>query len=468
MNSALRRTVGPVSTGHPGRILQGRLQPVRDRIEMRITETFFFTAAALVLTLPAAAQNLELSDSGVFLDGIAAVVNDGVVLKSELDEQTRVISARLREQSSTELPPDGVLRPQVLERLIVTRIQMQRADQLGIRVADVQLNQALSRVAERNSIPFEQLPQALAAQGIDYSRYREEMRREMIIDQLTRRDVVARINVSPREIDRFLARQEEQKLENAEFNLSHILLSLPAAATPDEIDEVRDRIEDIRRRALDGEDFGRLAVAYSSGQDALEGGELGWRKGVELPSVVTGYMEGLEPGDVTEPIRSASGFHLFRLNEMRGIGPVMVDQHRTRHILLRPNEILDDQAVRQKLEDIHRRIEGGEDFAELAQLFSEDPVSKAQGGDLGWQSPGAFVPEFEAVAERLEPGEMSEPFQSPFGWHIVQMLERRVHDNTEEVRRNQAYLAIRDNKLEEETQLWLRQLRDEAYVDVRI
>lgn len=427
----------------------------------------FPAAGLLLLAAPAVAQNLELSDSGRFLDGIAAVVNEGVVLKSELEDQTRLISERLRAQS-TELPPDNVLMPQVLERLIITRIQLQRAEQLGVRVADVQLNQALSRVAERNNIPFEQLPQTLGAQGLDYARYREEMRREMIIDQLKRRDVVARINVSPREIDRFLARQEEHKLENAEFNLSHILLSLPSAATPEQIGEVQAKVEDIRRRALDGEEFDRLAVAYSSGQDALEGGALGWRKGVELPSIVTGHMEGLEPGDITEPIRSASGFHLFRLNDVRGIGPVMVDQHHTRHILLRPNEILDDQAIRQKLAEIRQRIEDGEDFGELAQLYSEDPVSKAQGGDLGWQSPGAFVPEFEAVAERLEPGEISEPFQSSFGWHVVEMLERRVHDNTEEVRRNQAYLAIRDNKLEEETQLWLRQLRDEAYVDVRI
>lgn len=423
--------------------------------------------ATLASTGPAMAQNLELSNTGVFLDGIAAVVNDGAVLKSELESQTALITDRLLAQD-TELPPAGVLRQQVLERLIVTRIQLQRAEELGIRVADVQLNQALAGVAERNGIPFEELPQTLAAQGIDYARYREEMRREMTIEQLRRRDVVSRINVSPREIDRFLVKQEENKLEDAEFNLSHILLSLPAAASPEEIDEVRERIEKIREQALAGEEFSRLAVTYSSGQDALEGGQLGWRKGVELPTIVAGHVEGLEPGEITEPIRSASGFHLFRLNDVRGIGPVMVDQTHTRHILITPNELLDDPAARQKLDDIRARIVGGEDFGELAQLYSEDPASKAQGGDLGWQSPGTFVPEFEEVADRLEPGEISEPFQSPFGWHVVQVIDRRVHDNTDEVRKNQAYLAIRDNKLEEETQLWLRQLRDEAYVDIRI
>ncbi len=423
--------------------------------------------ATLASAGPAMAQNLELSNTGVFLDGIAAVVNDGAVLKSELESQTALITDRLLAQD-TELPPAGVLRQQVLERLIVTRIQLQRAEELGIRVADVQLNQALAGVAERNGIPFEELPQTLAAQGIDYARYREEMRREMTIEQLRRRDVVSRINVSPREIDRFLVKQEENKLEDAEFNLSHILLSLPAAASPEEIDEVRERIEKIREQALAGEEFSRLAVTYSSGQDALEGGQLGWRKGVELPTIVAGHVEGLEPGEITEPIRSASGFHLFRLNDVRGIGPVMVDQTHTRHILITPNELLDDPAARQKLDDIRARIVAGEDFGELAQLYSEDPASKAQGGDLGWQSPGTFVPEFEEVADRLEPGEISEPFQSPFGWHVVQVIDRRVHDNTDEVRKNQAYLAIRDNKLEEETQLWLRQLRDEAYVDIRI
>ncbi|CAN5128247.1 peptidylprolyl isomerase [soil metagenome] len=423
--------------------------------------------AAIAGMSTGSAQNLELSDTGVFLDGIAAVVNDGAVLKSELESQMELIIERLREQNP-ELPPIGLLRQQVLERLILTRIQLQRAEQLGVRVADVQLNQALARVAERNGIPFEQLPEALAAQGIDYGRYREELRQDMIVEQLRRRDVLSRINVSPREIDRFLERQEATKLEGAEFNLSHILLSLPAAASPEEIDAVREQIEDLRARSLAGEEFSRLAVTYSSSQDALEGGQLGWRKGVELPTIVAGHIDGLEPGDITQPIRSASGFHLFRLNEMRGIGPVMVDQTHTRHILIKSNELLDDAAARQKLEELRERILAGEDFGELARIHSEDPVSRVEDGDLGWQSPGSLVPEFEEAASRLEPGEMSEPFKSPFGWHIVQVLDRRVHDSTEEVRKNEAYLAIRDNKLEEETQLWLRQLRDEAYVDIRI
>ncbi|MGH8495155.1 MAG: peptidylprolyl isomerase [Gammaproteobacteria bacterium] len=456
-------------------------QPALNRFKYGMEMFTFFRSrlmqrrwiTALVVTIPmlaagaAIAQNLELSDTGEFLDGIAAVVNDGMVLKSELEDQTTIITQRLREMN-TELPPPAVLRRQVLERLVLTRIQLQRAEDLGIRVADVQLNQALARVAERNGIPFEDMPDTLDAQGIDYAAYREEMRREMIVEQLRRRDVASGIRVSPREIDRFLARQEENKLENAEFNLSHILLSLPAAASPEQVEEVRERVEQIREQAMAGEEFSSLAVTYSDSQDALEGGQLGWRKGLQLPTIVTSYVESLEPGEITEPIRSASGFHLFRLNEVRGIGPVIVDQTHLRHILITPNEVLDEQAALQQLVEIRERIVGGEDFGELAQLYSDDPASKSKGGDLGWQSPGTFVPQFEEVATALEPGEISDPFQTPFGWHILQVLDRRTHDNTEEVRENQAYLAIRDNKLEEETQLWVRQLRDEAYVDIRI
>ena len=413
------------------------------------------------------AQTLELSSTGEKLDGIVAIVNDGIVLSSELDLEVRRIVDRLNEQG-TPVPDMNALKPQVLERLVIQRIQLQRAERLGIDIPDEALNMALSNVAERNGVALSDMPALLAQQGIEYSSYREEMRQQLSVEQLRQRDVIGRINVTPRELDEYLERQKGRGSASEEFRLSHILISISASATGAEIDAAEQKINAIHDRVLAGESFTELAISNSQGQNALEGGSLGWRKGTELPTLFAEVIPGMQVGQVSEPIRSASGFHLVRLDDMRGTDPILEDQTRARHILVTTNAVLDDTAAEQKLLEVRQQILDGDDFAAVAKAISEDPGSAVEGGDLGWQGPGTFVPEFQAVCDTLQIDEISMPFKTAFGWHIVQLLERRTYDMTEEVERQQAIMAIRNSKLEEETELWARRLRDQAFVEYRL
>jgi peptidyl-prolyl cis-trans isomerase SurA len=423
----------------------------------------------LMLSAGAAwAQTRDMSSSGVALDRVIAIVNEGVVLQSQLDTQSALIADRLQAQGS-QLPPADVIRQQVLERLILQEIQVQRAGRLGVQVPDEMLNEALRDVAKRNNIDFEQMPRALEQQGIDYATYREEMRREIMLSMLRQRDVFPRIYVSPRELEQALERDASQAGVNTEFDVSHILLSLPETATSEEMEKVEALAADIRRRALAGEDFGQLALAYSKAQSALERGKLGWRRLGQLPQFIGDLVATMSPGDVSEPVRTPTGFHIVRLDDTRGGegGPVMVEQLHARHILLRPNEVQDDATTRQRLSAIRDRIIAGEDFGALASVTSEDPGSASRGGDLGWTSPGTFDPAFEEALAGLEQDEISEPFRTQFGWHIVQLLGRRTHDQSDELRRQRVLTALRESKVDEETELWLRRLRDEAYVEIR-
>jgi peptidyl-prolyl cis-trans isomerase SurA len=425
----------------------------------------------LIALLPATllAQTRELSADGVLLDRIAAIVNDGVVLTSELDEQTEEVIVRLRQQN-TELPPRNVLRQQILERLVVEEIQMQRADRLGIQVSDEMLNGALADVADRNNISFADLPRELERQGVDYRTYRDEIRKQLTLQLLRQRDVIGRINISPRELDQAMVRQQNAPDLNSEYNVSHILVSVPVTATPEQIQAREARAKEVFDKAKAGQDFAQLAVTYSESTTNIEGGSLGWRKGSQLPSIVGDLIAKMQPGEVSDPIRTPSGFHLFRLNEVRGgTQQTVVSQVHARHILLRTSELEDDQTVQQKLATIRQRIlEGGEDFGAIAAVTSQDPGSGAQGGDLGWAGPGTFVPEFEQQLDTLKENEISEPFKTQFGWHIIQLLGRRVHDATQDKIRQQVFAQLRESKAEEETELWLRRLRDEAFVDYRM
>jgi len=432
---------------------------------------FLLRSVVAVLGLASAGgavgQTRDLGAGGELLDGVAAIVDEGVVLKSELQRQVSVIVERLRAQE-TQLPPLSVLESQILDQLILRRIQLQRADRFGIQVGDDFLNQTLSRVAAENGIALEQMPEALAAEGIDYAAYRQDMREQMILQQLQQRDVVSRINVSPKEMDACLYRRENTATENVDYNISHILISLPSAATRQQLDQARARVDEITARLNAGESFDQLAVAYSDGQTALEGGSLGWRKGAQLPTLFADVVVDMAPGEISAPIQSGSGFHLVSLNDVRGAEKIVVDQRRVRHILLRPNEILDSDAIRQKLIGIREQLVAGEAFSDIARAVSEDPVSAAEGGDLGWAGPDSFAPEFEQVLNNLEINEISEPFRTRFGWHIAQVTDTRVYDTTEEVKNQQCFEEIRASKLEEETELWLRRIRDEAYVESRM
>ena len=415
-----------------------------------------------------AASAAELSSRGKLLDSVAAIVNDNVVTTSELDDQVTMITSRLAEQK-TQLPPADVLRKQVLDRLVLQEIQLQRADRLGLKISDEQLNAALADVASRNRLSLAQLPEALASQGVDYAGYRENMRKEIALSALRQRDVLSRINVTPRELEQFIERQKKLPSESSEYNVSHILIAVPQDASQAQVDELEKRAKDIYDRATGSEDFGRLAVAYSNSQTALEGGALGWRKGPELPTFLAEVIVTLKPGGVSQPMRTPSGFHLVKLNDVRSTaGNPVVDQIHARHILLKPNELEDDATVRQKLVGIRERILKGEDFAVFATSLSVDKETAVNGGDLGWSGPGSYVGEFDSALAGLSENEISEPFRTAFGWHIVQLLGKRSFDTTEETKRQRAFAQLRESKADEETELWLRRLRDEAFVETEI
>jgi peptidyl-prolyl cis-trans isomerase SurA len=431
--------------------------------------------AGMACTDCATAQNRELGSTGVLLDGIAAVVDEGVVLKSELAARVDLVMLNLREQLAQAppeqrraLPPASVIEQQVLDQLVLREVQLQRAERLGITVSDELLNDALSRVAQNGGLTLEELPAALAAESLDYEMYREDSREDLILEQLQQRDVIRNISITPRELEQCLSRSAANAADEFDYNISHILIGVPASATPQDVEAARTRIEELHDRLEAGEDFARLAIATSHAQTALDGGNLGWRKGSQLPTLFAPVVIRMQPGEYSEPIQSGAGFQLVKLNDMRGAEPVMVDQVHARHILLRPNEILDDAATQQKLAGLREQILGGDDFGAIAESVSLDTVSAADGGDLDWLSPGDTVPEFEEVLAQLPLRTLSEPFQTRFGWHIVEVLERRSYDTTDEVKQQECAVEIRANKAEEERELWLRRLRDQAFVDVRL
>ena len=441
---------------------------------MKRTLTIGLAAAVLAAPRYAAAQTRELGGTGEMLDGIAALVDEGIVLRSEFSQRVATVTENiLRSQAQAPpeqrgaLPPLSVIEEQVLDQLIVEQIQLQRAQRFGIIVGDEMLNQAIGSIAQGVGLTLDQFPQALASEGIDYGQYREETRQTLILEQLRQREVGSAIVVAPRDMQMCLTQSTTDQSLNQEYNTSHLLIGISSTATRDDIEQAREQVNEILARLDAGESFAEQAITYSDGQYALEGGSLGWRRGVELPSLFADLIPNLEPGTHSEPIQSGSGFHIIRLNEVRGVEPVLEDQIRIRHILLRPTEVMDAPAVRQRLTGLREEILQGDDFAAIARRISEDPVSAADGGDLGWTPQGAFVPEFEQVIGTLEIGELSMPFETRYGWHIAEVLETRTHDTTDELREQQCVEQIRASKMEQELQLWLRRLRDEAFVEIR-
>lgn len=426
--------------------------------------------AVAVLSFAPVLAAEELSETGQFLDGVAAIVNEGVVLKSQLMQQTAMIIKRARESDPPmQLPPANVLREQLLERLIITEIQLQRAAMIGLQVSDQYLNESIAQIAASNNVRFEDMPALLAQEGVNYAAFREEMRDEITLEQLRRIDVGQRINVSPREIQQCIADLEGNVAVNSDYNLSHILISMSESATAAQIDEAKSKADEVYAQLIDGADFSEMAIRYSDAQTALDGGALGWLKGDQLPTLYTDIVAAMEAGDVSEPFRSASSFHIVKVNDLRSaIQRSEIEQVLVRHILVTPNEIIDDETAKQQLEDALEKLADGEDFGELAKLMSDDPGSANNGGEMDWSGPGTFVPEFEEVVDASEIGEISDPFRSRFGWHVVEVMDRRVYDNTEDLKQSNCDLRIRNGKMEEETQLWIQRLRDEAYVETRI
>jgi peptidyl-prolyl cis-trans isomerase SurA len=412
----------------------------------------------------------ELSETGQFLDGVAAIVNEGVVLKSQLREQTEMIIARAgKSNPPMQLPPPNILREQLLERLILTELQLQRAARIGLQVSDQMLTQSIGRIAAQQGIAFEDMPAALAADGIQYASFRRELRDELTLEQLRRIDVGQRISVSPRELQQCIADLEDNVAIDSDYNLSHILISMPESASTVQIEDAKAKADDVYKQLQDGANFGEMAIRYSDAQTSLEGGSLGWMKGAQLPTLYTDIVVEMQDGEVSKPFRSSSSFHIVKINEMRSANQRSeIDQVNVRHILITPNEIIDDETAKQRLEGAIERIAEGEDFGEIAKLLSDDPGSANDGGNMGWTGPGTFVREFDEIVATAEVGTVSKPFRSPFGWHILEVLGRRVYDNTEDLKESNCDSRIRNSKMEEESQLWIRRLRDEAFVDLRV
>lgn len=400
------------------------------------------------------------------LDRILAVVNDEVILESELMDMEQTVRQQLRERQAA-VPPGEILRKQVLERLIMQRLQLQRADQVGIRVGDDALNAALRQIASNNNMNLRQFRDVLEEDGYDFSRFRESIREEMIISRLRKSQVEDRIVVSDREVDNFLATQDVQANNEVQYQLQHILVSVPDAASPEEVQEAQKKMQKIQTLLNDGGDFSQIAAGYSDGQNALDGGELGWRKQGELPSLFADVVPGLAVGEVSQPLRSGSGFHLVRLQDKKSAEVHLVKQTLASHILLKSNELVSDEEAQKRLEQIRQRIINGEDFAELARSHSEDTGSAIEGGSLGWVSPGVMVPEFQEKMDSLAIGEVSDVFKSRFGWHLIKVFDRREENMAEEYKRTKAREQIRQRKIDEELESWLRAMRDEAYVEYR-
>ena len=438
---------------------------------MRHPAAFFIVFGCGLAAAPAFAQNRELGSSGDLLDGIAALVDSGIVLKSELRERMQVISDNFTQQQMQlppaergQLPPVAELERQVLDQLILEEIQVQRANSIGIEIGDDDLNLVLAQLAENADLTLEELPVFIESQGLAYESFREEQRRELTIRALERAEVVQRIAINPREFEQCMNRAEATQTDDFEYNTSHILIGFPADAPQSVIDEAEARARDISRQLDEGADFAQLAIAHSEAQTALEGGSLGWRRGAELPSVFAADVLALEAGEHSPPIRSPGAFHIVRLNDMRGAEPRLVDQVRARHILLTPTEVLDDDATRQRLIGIRQQIVDGEDFATLAEALSEDTGSAVDGGDLGFRQIDDYDPAFAAAIESLDPGEVSQPFRSSFGWHIAERLETRSYDMSDDLREQDCNQQIGNRLVVEEREIWRRRLRDQAYV----
>ncbi len=429
----------------------------------------YYLLAALLFTFSAlhAAEQRHTPERVIPLDRILVVVNNDVITQSELDTELRTITQQLQ-QKNIEIPPPDVLQKQVLERLVIRHLQLQLAESTGIRVDDDTLTRALDTLAKQNNLSISQFRDILTRDGFDFAVFRENIRHEIIINRLRQRQVDSRINVTDQEINDHLATRGTQTASAGnEYRVGQILIALPEAASPDTVKAAQTRAQQALDRLRAGEDFSQMAIASSDDPQALEGGDLGWRTAAQLPSLFADAVPQLKPGEISNLIRSASGFHIVKLLEVRGEVQHVVRQTLARHILVRANELTSDQDAQNRLEQLRQRIVGGDDFGDLARANSEDTATATNGGALGWASPGDFDPRFEEAMTTLKPGETSAPFQSSFGWHIVQVMERRDHDNTREFQRNQAREAIRQRKIEEQTQIWLRGLRDEAYVEYK-
>jgi peptidyl-prolyl cis-trans isomerase SurA len=401
------------------------------------------------------------------LDRVIAVVNDEALTQHDLNEQKRVVTAQMRTQNVAP-PPADVLEKQLLERLITERALLQYAKETGVRVDDVQIERTIARVAQENKMAPDVFRKAVEREGITWPKYREEIRNEIMMQRMRDREVESKISVSDAEVDNFLATIRTQSGGEIEYKLSHILVIVPEQSSPEQIEGKRKRAEEALKQLKSGTDFAQVAAGFSDAPDALKAGDLGWRPPARLPTVFSDQVRQMKPGDVSGVLRSPAGFHIVKLDDVRSLNaPTVVEQTHARHILIKVNEITSESEGKAKIDRIRDRIETGGKFDEQAKLNSED-TSASKGGDLGWISPGDTVPDFEAAMNKLKIDEISPPVRTPFGWHIIQVTERRKQDVTSERQREQARQAMRQRKSEEAFQDWVRTIRDRAYVEMKI
>jgi peptidyl-prolyl cis-trans isomerase SurA len=421
--------------------------------------------ALLLAALLACAAPDAPAQRGALVERIVAVVNKEVITASELAERVAFAERQLRRQDIA-LPERALLERQMLERLILDKAQLQLAADTGLRVDELQLDRAVQRIAESNQATLAEFRRRLEGDGVAFDKFRAEVRQQILLTRLREREVDDRVQVSDSEIDIYL--EDNRSAGAVEYNAAHVLVRVPEQATPERIEQARARAEKARADALAGGDFARLAASTSDAADALQGGSLGWRSPSRLPELFADALKTMQPGDVSGVLRSPAGFHLLKLLERRGAGlAAPVTQTRARHILVKTSELVSEADALRRLAGLRERIAGGADFAQLARLNSEDGTA-ARGGELGWVHPGDTVPEFERAMNALKPGELSEPVRTPFGFHLIEVLERRTADVSTERQRLQARLALRERKAEEAYQEWLRQLRDRTYVEMRL
>ena len=401
------------------------------------------------------------------IDRVVAVVDSGVIMESQLNSRVEEILIRLKNDKA-ELPPLNLLEEQVLDRLIIEEIQLQLADRAGIKISDSELNQTLSRVSSQNNLSLEEFRLKLEAEGTSYKSFRDTIKKELIIQRVQRGKVGTKIDISEQELENFINSEEGRTQLAEQYNVQHILLSVKSGLSEIEIEAIENEAVSLLERLENGESFEKLAASYSAGQKALEGGFLGWRTSAELPSLFAEVVSGLTVGEVAQPVRSGAGFHILKLTEKRGNTVKFLDQTLARHILVQPSEIRTENQAEILINDIFKRLKEGEDFKQLARQFSEDPGSKMDGGELGWSNPGDYDPAFEMTLNATEIGQLSEPIKSSFGWHIIEVMDRRNEDVSQEEQKNRAYQIIFKRKFDQELQSTLIELRAEAYVDIKL
>jgi len=425
----------------------------------------YFYLYLILLILPL--QSVSASTEVIPLNHIVAVVEDDVILRSELDSYLRGVIQQLRKKN-TQPPEISTLEKQGLERLVVRSLQLQRAKKTGLHVDDSQLNSAIKGIARKNGMQLEEFRNALINDNIDYNGFREDIRDEIILSKVQKRDVINRISVSEQEVNDYLAREQSLGSKNRLIRFSHILIGLPDAATTEQIQAARKKGDKIIGMLNNGADFAQTAVAFSDGQKALEGGAYDFRPMSQVPPLFSKALKGLQTDQVSELFRSPYGFHVLKLNETKGEAKHMVTQTRVRHILIRISTLVSSAQAQRRIKQLKERIDQGEDFANLARYHSDDTLSAKEGGDMDWIGRGETVPNFEQAYSSLPVGKVSEPFKTRFGWHITEVLERRQQDDTEQFRKTKATNNIKKQKAEEELQTWLRRLRDEAYVEFKL